>query len=107
MGVKILAGLGEGAESKNICTMPQNFDLFRDGLNYGKFTEKMVMQFGSMSMPVDETTLEHIRKAGKDYRGAVTFEATENSGDRTCDRYLCLPSEGKSADKGAGSDLAG
>jgi hypothetical protein len=87
LGVKVLAGPGEGSESKNIYTMPPNFDLANNGLSYGKFPEKMVMQFSGMDMPVDETTLAAIRKASKDYRGAVAFEAVETVNGHSCDRY--------------------
>ena len=85
--VKISTGPGAGTESKNIYVMPKGFDLARDWLSYGKFTEKMTMKFGTTVMPVAEATLEAIKKAGKDYRGAVTFEATEQMDGHTCDRY--------------------
>ncbi len=87
MAVKILAGPGQGSESKNLYTMSKDFVLARDGLSYNKLAEKMTMMFGTTVMPVDPATLESIRQSGKDYRGAVTFEATEPVAGYTCDRY--------------------
>ncbi len=85
--VKITAGAGAGTDSKNIYMLPKGFNLTRDWLSYGKFTEKMTMKFGTTVMPVAEGTLEAIRKASKDYRGAVVFEATEQIDGHACDRY--------------------
>ena len=85
--VKIKAGAGAGTESKTFHTMPKGFNLSRDWLSYGVQTEKMTMQYGSVTMPIDATTLAAIKAGSKDYRGAVTFEAEEKIGDRTCDRY--------------------
>jgi hypothetical protein len=84
---KIQAGPGAGSESKNTLVMPQDFNLARDCLSYGKFTEKMTMKYGDMVMPADATTLEAIKKGAKDFRGAVTFEAVELVDGHTCDRY--------------------
>jgi len=87
LSVKVIAGAGAGSESKNICVMPVDFNLARDFLSYGKFTEKMTMEFSGMKMPVDNTTLDAIRKGSKDYRGGVTFEGSETIDGRSCDRY--------------------
>lgn len=86
-GVKIEAGPGAGADVKNTFVLPKGFNLARDWLSHGKFTEKMTMKYGSVEMPVDATTLEAIRKGTKDYRGAVTFEGVETVQGRPCDRY--------------------
>ncbi len=85
--VKTTAGAGAGSESTMTYTMPMGFDLARDGLSYGKFTEKMTMQYGEMVMPVDASTLAVIRDAEKDYRGKLTFTGTEKVGLYDCDRY--------------------
>jgi len=85
--VKFTAGAGAGTESKNLYTLPKGFNLTRDWLSYGKFTEKMTMKYGTTVMPVAAATLEVIKKAAKDYRGAVTFEATEQVDGHKCDRY--------------------
>ena len=85
--VKIAAGAGAGTESKNIYTYPKGFNLARDWLSQGRFTEKMTMQFGTTVMPVDAATLGAIKKSSKDYRGAVTFEAAEDVDGHRCDRY--------------------
>ena len=84
---KIQAGPGAGSEAKNTLVMPKDFNLARDWLSYGKFTEKMTMKYGELVMPADATTLEAIKKSAKDFRGAVTFEAVEQVDGHTCDRY--------------------
>lgn len=85
--VKTTGGVAAGSESTMTYTMPKGFDLAKNGMSYGTFTEKMIMKYGEMEMPVDEATLAVIRKAEKDYRGRVTFAGTEMIGDLTCDRY--------------------
>lgn len=85
--VKTTGGVAAGSESTMTYTMPKGFDLAKNGMSYGKFTEKMLMKYGEMEMPVDAATLEIIRKAEKDYRGHVTFSGTEKIGDLACDRY--------------------
>ena len=85
--VKVLAGPGKGSASKNSYVMPRGFNLDRDGLSFGKFIEKMSMSSSGMEMTVDKATLDQIRGAEKDFRGAVTFEATETVDGRICDRY--------------------
>ena len=85
--VETTAGVAAGSESTMTYTLPANFDFARNGLSYGKFIEKMTMQYGEMVMPVDDNTLEIIRGAEKDYRGQLTPAGTENVGDWRCDRY--------------------
>lgn len=85
--VKILAGPGKDSKSKNTYFMPPNFNLARDGLSFGKFIERMSMSSGGLEMAVDKETLNQIRRSEKDFRGAVTYEATEKIDGRTCDRY--------------------
>lgn len=85
--VKIVSGAGQGTESVNVYTMPRDFDLARDGMSYARYPAKMVMKFSGMEMPVDETTLAAIRKNGRDFKGAVTFQATEVVSGHSCDRY--------------------
>jgi len=85
--IKALAGAGEGSESKNIVHMPGDFNFARDWLSYGKFTEKMSMEYSGMVMPIDDATLEIIRDSSKDYRGIVTFSGTETIDGYACDRY--------------------
>jgi hypothetical protein len=80
-------GPSKNSKSKNTYTMSQNFNLGRDGLSFGKFIEKMSMSSSGMDMQVDDATLDQIRQAEKDFRGAVTFEKTEKIDGRTCDRY--------------------
>ena len=87
MKCKVLAGTGKGAASKLTYILPRAFNLEREGLNYGKFTEKMLMDSGGAEVLVDERTLETIRQCTKDFTGAVTFEAAEKIGGRMCDRY--------------------
>ena len=81
---------GKNSKSKNTYIMSRNFNLERDGLSFGKFIEKMSMSSSGMDMEVDDATLEQIRQAEKDFRGAVTFEKTEKIDGRTCDRYSYL-----------------
>ena len=45
------------------------------------------MSSSGMEMTVDDATLDQIRRAEKDFRGAVNFEAKEKIDGRTCDRY--------------------
>jgi hypothetical protein len=78
---------GKKSNSKNTYIMSRNFNLGRDGLSFGKFIEKMSMSSSGMDLEVDAETLDHIRQAEKDFRGAVTFEKTEKIDGRTCDRY--------------------
>jgi hypothetical protein len=78
---------GKNSQSKNIYIMSPNFDLGRDGLSFGKFIEKMSMSSSGMDMQVDDATLNQIRQAEKDFRGALTFEKTEKISGRICDRY--------------------
>lgn len=85
--MKIQAGPGAGTESKNIHVLQKDFNLARDWLSFGKFTEKMRMKGTGYDMPVDPATLATIKKGSKDFRGAVTFEAAEVVDGRTCDRY--------------------
>ncbi len=84
---KIIEGPGKDSRVKNSHTLSRSFNLNRDGLSYVKFTEKMSMNYNGADMPVDEATLAIIRESSKDFRGAVTFEAAEKIGGRTCDRY--------------------
>jgi len=86
-GVKVIAGAGEGSESKTIVHLPADFNFARDWLSYGKFTEKMSMEYSGMAMPIDDATLEIIRDSSKDYRGAVTFAGTETIDGYECDHY--------------------
>ena len=79
---------GKNSKSHNTYTMSRNFNLARDGLSFGKFIETMSMSSGGMDMEVDDTTLDQIRQAEKDFRGAVTFEKTVKIDGRTCDRYV-------------------
>ena len=78
---------GKNSKSKNCYTMSRKFNLGRDGLSFGKFIEKMSMSSSGMEMQVDDSTLNQIRQAEKDFRGAVTFEKTEKIDGRACDRY--------------------
>ena len=94
MQCKILAGPGKDSATKLTYILPEKFSLDRDGLSYGKYTEKMVMQMNGADMPVDEATLETIRKSTKDFGGAVKFEAAENIGGHLCDRYSYLVKTG-------------
>lgn len=87
MQCKILAGPGKDSKTKLTYILPKSFNLDRDGLNYGKVTEKMLMVSNGNEMPIDEKTLETIRRSSKDFGGAVTFEGVENIGSRSCDRY--------------------
>jgi hypothetical protein len=85
--VKLLSGRGKDSASRNSYLMPRGFNLERDGLSFGKFIEKMSMSSSGMEMTVDDATLDQIRRAEKDFRGAVTFEATDTVDGRACDRY--------------------
>ncbi len=85
--VKLLSGPGKDSSSRNSYLMPRGFNLERDGLSFGKFIKKMSMSSRGMEMTVDDATLDQIRRAEKDFRGAVTFEATETVDGRACDRY--------------------
>jgi hypothetical protein len=87
MQCKILAGPGRGAESKLTYFLPRSFNLDREGLSFGKFTEEMIMHAGGAGIPIDAKTLETIRQCSKDFHGAVTFEASEKIGRHLCDRY--------------------
>lgn len=87
MQCKILAGPGKDTRTKLTYILPKNFNLDLNGLSYGKFAEKMLMDAGGAEIPVDEKTLETIRKCSKDFGGAVTFEASEKIGGHLCDRY--------------------
>jgi len=101
--VKIETGPGSPMESKNTFVLPKNFNIARDSLSYGKFTEKMKMQAGSMEMPVDAATLDAIKKGSKDFRGAVTFEAVEQVDGHACDRYgysVAIPGPTPSKEQG-------
>lgn len=80
-------GTGTGMESKNVYFLHKDFNIYRDWLSYGKFTEKMIMKTGGAEIPIDATTLDAIKKGSKDFRGAVTFEAQETVDGHSCDRY--------------------
>lgn len=80
-------GAGAGTESQNVYRMQKQFNIARDWLSYGQFTEKMTMKAGGAEIPIDAATLDTIKKGSKDFRGAVTFEAEENVDGRSCDRY--------------------
>jgi hypothetical protein len=87
LSVKVLAGPGKDSKSKTGYTLPRGFNFERDGLNYGRFAEKMTMNYGGTEMAVDASTLEAIRQGTKDFKGALTFEASEVFDGRACDRY--------------------
>jgi hypothetical protein len=87
LGVKILAGPGKDSKSKTGYILPRGFNFERDGLNYGRFAEKMTMNYAGAEMAVDDKTLELIRQGTKDFKGALTFEASEKIDGHTCDRY--------------------
>ncbi len=80
-------GAATGTESQNVYLFQKDFKIARDWLSSGKFTEKMTMKAGGAEIPIDATTLDTIKKASKDFRGAVTFEAMEKIDGRNCDRY--------------------
>jgi hypothetical protein len=102
--VKVLTGPGKDSASKNTYLMAREFNLGRDGLSFGKFIEKMSMSSGGMEMSVDDATLDQIRRAEKDFRGAVTFEAAETIEGRRCDRYAySLRTEGPVPTKETGT----
>ena len=85
--MKIKTGQGAPMESNNTFVLQKHFNIARDWLSYGKFTEKMKMKSGGVEMPVDANTLDVIKKGSKDFRGAVSFEAEEKVDGHTCDRY--------------------
>ena len=87
LDVKTTAGVAAGSASTMTYTMPKGFNLAKNGIVYGKFIDKMTMKYGEVEMPVDAATLEVIRKAEKDYRGAVTFAGADKVGGLACDRY--------------------
>jgi len=87
MQVKIIEGPGKDSKTRLKYFLPRDFNFERDGLNYGRLTEKMVMNCGGAEMAVDPKTLETIRQSEKDFRGAVTFEASEKIDGHVCDRY--------------------
>jgi hypothetical protein len=87
LGVKTTAGAAAGSESTMRYTLSREFDFVRDGLSYGKFIQEMVMKYGEMEMPVDTDTLEVIRNAEKDFRGAVAFVGPETVGGLACSVY--------------------
>ncbi len=87
LSVKVLAGAGEGSESKNIMHLPTSFNFASDWLSYGKFTEKMSMEYSGTSMDIDDATLEIIRASSKDYRGTVSFVGEETIDGYVCDHY--------------------
>jgi hypothetical protein len=87
MGVKIVAGLGKDTTSKSNYVLPKGFSFEQEGLNYGRFAEKMTMVYGGTEMAVDAKTLEAIRQGTKNFAGALTFEAMETIDGRACDRY--------------------
>lgn len=84
---KVIAGPGEGSESKSLNTFPADFNFARDWLSNGKFTEKMSMDYGGMVMPIDDATLKIIRDASKDYRGSLTFSGSETISGYSSDHY--------------------
>lgn len=85
--MKTQTGAGAEGESQNVYLFQKDFQIASDWLSFGKFTEKMTMIAGGAEIPIDATTLDTIRKASKDFRGAVTFEAIEKIDGRNCDRY--------------------
>ncbi|MEP6671951.1 MAG: hypothetical protein ABJF10_22505 [Chthoniobacter sp.] len=85
--VKVLAGPGKDSKSKTGYILPRDFHFERDGLNYGRFTEKMTMSYAGNEMAVDATTLDAIKQGTKDFKGALIFEASEKIDGRACDRY--------------------
>jgi hypothetical protein len=87
LAVKVIAGPGKDSKSKTGYILPHGFNFERDGLNYGRFAERMTMNYGGTEMPVDANTLEAIRQGTKDFKGALTFEASEKVDGRICDRY--------------------
>ncbi len=87
MAVKIVAGPGKDTTTKNSCVLPQGFRFEQEGLNYGRFAEKMTMVYSGTEMAVDGKTLEAIRQGTKNFDGALTFEASETIDGRVCDRY--------------------
>jgi hypothetical protein len=94
LSVKVIKGPGEGSESKNTIHLPVDFNFARDWLSYGKFTEKMSMEYSGTVMPIDENTLTAIRNSSKDYRNAVTFVGTETVDGYQCDHYTYAVSIG-------------
>ena len=100
LGAKTTAGAAAGSESTMRYTLSREFDFVRDGLSYGKFIEEMVMKYGEMEMPVDADTLDVIRKAENDFRGAVTFVGTETAGGLTCSVYAYAKDGGATRDSG-------
>jgi len=87
LGVKVLAGPGENSKSKTGYILPRDFNFERDGLNYGRFTEKMTMTVAGNEMTMDDKILGMIKQGTKDFKGALTFEASENVDGKPCDRY--------------------
>jgi hypothetical protein len=85
--VKILEGPGKDTKTENIYVLPKIFDFARDGMSYGKFAEKMMMNFSGMQMVVDATTLETIHQSEKDFRQAVTPRGSQSVDGRDADAY--------------------
>ena len=85
--VKVIAGPGKDSKSKTGYLLPRDFHFERDGLNYGRFAEKMTMTYAGNEMAVDGKTLEAIKQGTKDFKGALTFEASEKIDGKPCDRY--------------------
>lgn len=87
LAVKILAGPGKDTKSKTGYVLPRDFSFEREGLNYGRFAEKMTMDYNGNTIDVDAGTLKAIREQTKNFAGALKFEDIEKIGGHPCDRY--------------------
>lgn len=92
---RILAGPGAGSTYKNLYVMLPGFDFSKDSLSYGKYVDRLSMQFGDAApMPQSPEMIKMIRDSGNDFRGAVSFEAKEQKDGHSCDRYATAARSG-------------
>jgi hypothetical protein len=87
LSVKIIAGTGKDSKSKTGYILPRGFDFGHEGLNYGRFTEKMTMDYNGNEMVVDDKTVTLIKDQTKNFGGGLTFEGPEVMSGRPRDRY--------------------
>ncbi|MFN7972781.1 MAG: hypothetical protein U0166_10605 [Acidobacteriota bacterium] len=88
LDVVFVTGASEGSWSKSTYVLSKKFDVARDFMDYGQFTEELVLEApGSGKLVQDAGTIKLIREGGYTFKNTMTFKGSEKVDGHDCDRY--------------------